>query len=60
MHNVTLVLINRQIFCDFGENFRIVDATGEQPISVLISHISRVSQASVRKGEFFMTTIVML
>ena len=43
-----MVLLNRQIFCDFGGNFRIVDATGEQPTSVLISHISCVSS---RGGE---------
>ncbi|KAL5474908.1 hypothetical protein EMCRGX_G026935 [Ephydatia muelleri] len=44
-HNICFLVastrgLSGQIFCDFGENFRIVDATGEQPISVLISHIS--------------------
>lgn len=30
-----------QIFCDFGENFTVVDTNGENPISVLISGITR-------------------
>lgn len=30
-----------QIFCDFGDNFTVVDTNGENPISVLISGITR-------------------
>lgn len=33
----------RQIFCDFGEEFVISDVTGEQPISVIISSVSKVT-----------------
>ncbi len=39
----------RQIFCDCGEEFVINDVTGEQPISVIISSVTKVcSQASVQ------------
>lgn len=30
-----------QIFCDFGEEFTVTDTTGEKPISILISHVSK-------------------
>lgn len=30
-----------QIFCDFGENFTVVDTNGENPISAMISGITR-------------------
>jgi ubiquitin-activating enzyme E1 len=30
-----------QIFCDFGEEFVVTDTTGEQPLSVLISHVTK-------------------
>ena len=30
-----------QIFCDFGDNFQVNDATGEQPISVMIAGITQ-------------------
>lgn len=33
-----------QIFCDFGENFTVVDTNGEQPISNMISSVSKVTQ----------------
>lgn len=36
-----------QIFCDFGEEFIVRDATGEQPISVLISHVSKEENSVV-------------
>ena len=39
----TLHLLHSQIFCDFGEEFMVFDSTGEQPISVLISHVSKVT-----------------
>ncbi|RWS31670.1 hypothetical protein B4U80_01161 [Leptotrombidium deliense] len=29
-----------QIFCDFGENFKVLDVTGETPISVMIASIT--------------------
>uniref|UniRef100_A0A1W7R9A6 E1 ubiquitin-activating enzyme n=1 Tax=Hadrurus spadix TaxID=141984 RepID=A0A1W7R9A6_9SCOR len=30
-----------QIFCDFGENFTVIDANGEQPVSAMVASISR-------------------
>ena len=35
-----------QIFCDFGESFTVVDTNGEQPISNMISSVSKVCLAS--------------
>lgn len=31
-----------QIFCDFGDEFTVYDKTGEQPLSAMISAISKV------------------
>ena len=31
-----------QIFCDFGESFTVVDTNGEQPISNMISSVTKV------------------
>ena len=39
-----------QIFCDFGENFTVVDTNGEQPISNMISSVSKVTQKSCIKN----------
>jgi len=33
--------LDSQIFCDFGDNFQVLDATGEQPISVMIAAITK-------------------
>uniref|UniRef100_G3MM20 E1 ubiquitin-activating enzyme n=1 Tax=Amblyomma maculatum TaxID=34609 RepID=G3MM20_AMBMU len=51
-HNVALIVADTrglfgQIFCDFGENFRVVDTNGEQPISVMIASISKDKEAVV-------------
>ena len=40
---VAAVLYHRQIFCDFGESFAVVDTNGEQPISNMISAVTKVS-----------------
>ncbi len=34
---------SRQIFCDFGKSFVVTDLNGEEPISAIISSITRVS-----------------
>lgn len=31
-----------QIFCDFGESFSVVDTNGEEPISNMISSVTKV------------------
>jgi len=38
----SFLLLFRQIFCDFGEKFVVSDVTGEQPLSVLISAVTKV------------------
>ena len=32
----------RQIFCDFGESFTVIDSTGEPPVQYLVESISKV------------------
>ena len=44
---LTCFSLCRQIFCDFGENFAISDTTGEQPISVIISAVSKETKSVV-------------
>ncbi|XP_069689178.1 ubiquitin-like modifier-activating enzyme 1 [Periplaneta americana] len=36
-----------QIFCDFGNNFTVIDTTGESPISAMIASISHNSEGVV-------------
>ncbi|KAG8238591.1 hypothetical protein J437_LFUL018300, partial [Ladona fulva] len=36
-----------QIFCDFGENFKVVDQTGENPVSAMIASISQDTEGIV-------------
>ncbi|XP_064399352.1 ubiquitin-like modifier-activating enzyme 1 isoform X2 [Halichondria panicea] len=36
-----------QVFCDFGENFTVFDMTGEQPISVIISSVTKETKSVV-------------
>lgn len=36
-----------QIFCDFGDNFTIVDQDGEQPKSSIVTHIEKTSNPIV-------------
>ena len=42
----------RQIFCDFGEQFVVNDVTGEQPISVIVSSVTKVRIKQRRCGYF--------
>ena len=37
------VIVCRQIFCDFGESFIVNDVNGEQPISVMVSAVTKVT-----------------
>lgn len=36
-----------QVFCDFGENFKVVDTTGEPPVSAMVASISHDSEGIV-------------
>ena len=33
----------RQIFCDFGDEFEVLDTTGENPLQQIVTEISHVS-----------------
>lgn len=37
------ILFCRQLFCDFGEEMIVYDTNGEQPLSAMISMITKVS-----------------
>lgn len=41
-----------QVFCDFGKEFTIIDATGEQPTSVFIQSVEKVRLPLVNKELF--------
>ncbi len=46
--------LNRQIFCDFGENFEVLDTNGENPLTQIITEISHVCFYFLRyKNRFF-------
>lgn len=36
-----------QVFCDFGENFTVVDTTGENPISAMVASVSSDTEGVV-------------
>ena len=38
---------NREIFCDFGKDFVVVDNDGETPVSCMISAITQVGDHSL-------------
>lgn len=42
IHVNEAIFIYRQIFCDFGEDFKVVDTNGEQPTSNMISAVTKV------------------
>lgn len=37
-----LLLVCSQLFCDFGEEMMVQDTNGEQPLSAMISMITKV------------------
>lgn len=47
-HQIKLIIADTkglcgQLFCDFGENFSVLDRDGETPAAVMIQHISKVT-----------------
>ncbi|KAL1478894.1 hypothetical protein MTO96_052286 [Rhipicephalus appendiculatus] len=57
-NNIALVVADTrglcgQIFCDFGENFRVLDTNGERPISVLLAF----HQQGIDKSLLFSSTL---
>lgn len=45
----TYLLIYSQLFCDFGEEFEVLDSDGEMPVSTMIQSITKVIQIPRRK-----------
>ncbi len=43
--------LDRQIFCDFGEEFVVSDATGEPPVSMFISAVTSEEEGVVRSAD---------
>ena len=37
-----IFLLNRQIFCDFGKDFVVLDTNGENPLTQIVTEISHV------------------
>ncbi|KAL1484722.1 hypothetical protein MTO96_032413 [Rhipicephalus appendiculatus] len=51
-NNISLIVADTrglagQIFCDFGDDFRVVDTNGEEPLSVLITSITKDTEGVV-------------
>ena len=51
-NNIALIIADTRglfsrVFCDFGENFIVVDTNGEPPVSAMVASISRDSQGVV-------------
>lgn len=34
--------ISRQLFCDFGEEFQVLDQDGEAPVSAAVQNVTKV------------------
>lgn len=51
-NNIALIVASTkglfaQVFCDFGEGFKVVDATGENPVSAMVASISKDAESVV-------------
>uniref|UniRef100_A0A2S2NJW1 E1 ubiquitin-activating enzyme n=1 Tax=Schizaphis graminum TaxID=13262 RepID=A0A2S2NJW1_SCHGA len=51
-NNIALIVgdtrgVFAQVFCDFGEDFTVIDTTGENPISVMVAGITKEEQGVV-------------
>lgn len=52
LNNIALIVsdtrgVFSQVFCDFGEDFSVIDTTGENPISVMVAGITKDEQGVV-------------
>lgn len=52
VNNIALIIANTcgvfaQVFCDFGPTFKVIDVTGEQPISAMVADITSDKEAIV-------------
>lgn len=43
MFKLMYLFVDRQIFCDFGDEMTVYDTNGEQPLSAMISMITKVN-----------------
>lgn len=41
-----LVPLYRQLFCDFGEEMVLTDSNGEQPLSAMVSMVTKVRKSA--------------
>jgi monomeric isocitrate dehydrogenase len=39
---IKILFFYRQIFCDFGEEFEVIDTNGENPLTQIVTEISHV------------------
>jgi len=51
-NNIALIVgdtrgVFAQVFCDFGEDFSVIDSTGENPISVMVAGVTKEEQGVV-------------
>jgi len=51
-NNISLILAQTnglfgRVFCDFGEEFVVLDSNGEQPLSAMIASVTKEAQATV-------------
>lgn len=53
-HDIALIVASTkglfgQIFCDFGDNFEVVDTNGETPVSAMVAGITKevIQQADI-------------
>jgi len=42
-----LFYLNRQIFCDFGRDFQVLDTNGENPLAQIVTEISHVCSIQI-------------
>ncbi|KAL4149161.1 hypothetical protein QTP88_003164 [Uroleucon formosanum] len=52
LNNIALIVgdtrgVFAQVFCDFGEDFSVIDSTGENPISVMVAGVTKEEQGVV-------------
>lgn len=45
----TVVSLDRQLFCDFGKEMILTDSNGEQPLSAMVSMVTKVGRLSSGK-----------
>lgn len=52
-HERLFYLSNRQIFCDFGDEFEVLDKDGENPITHIVTGISRVRRELIESSNLY-------